>query len=66
MSFQERRLGTFLGVLTPAILGVIMYLRFGWLVGHLGLLRVLVIVGIANAIALVTALAFSAVPPCSS
>ena len=33
-------LGTFGGVFTPSILtilGVIMYLRFGWVVGHLGL-----------------------------
>ena len=39
---DQRNLGTFLGVFTPTvltILGVIMYLRFGWLVGHLGLLQ---------------------------
>jgi amino acid transporter len=60
----ERQLGTFLGVFTPTILtilGVIMYLRVGWLVGNLGLLRVLVIVALANAITLVTTLAFSSV-----
>jgi len=51
-------------VFTPTILtilGVIMYLRFGWLVGHLGLLRVLLIVAVANSITLITTLAFSAV-----
>ena len=35
-------LGTFIGVFTPTvltILGVIMYLRFGWVVGHVGLAR---------------------------
>ncbi len=61
---NDRKLGTFLGVFTPTILtilGVIMYLRFGWLVGHLGLLRVLLIVAVANSITLITTLAFSAV-----
>ncbi len=39
---RSQKLGTFLGVFTPTILtilGVIMYLRFGWVVGHLGLGR---------------------------
>ncbi len=64
MTAADRKLGTFLGVFTPTILtilGVIMYLRFGWLVGNLGLRPVLVIVVLANAITIVTTLAFSAV-----
>jgi potassium/chloride transporter 4/5/6 len=59
-----RKLGTFYGVYTPTILtilGVIMYLRFGWLVGHLGLGKVLPIVLLANVITLITTLSFSAV-----
>jgi potassium/chloride transporter 4/5/6 len=55
-------LGAFLGVYTPTILtilGVIMYLRFGWVVGHLGLYQTLLIVIVANAITLVTTLSFS-------
>jgi amino acid transporter len=55
-------LGAFLGVYTPTILtilGVIMYLRFGWVVGHLGLVKTLLIVVIANAITVVTTLSFS-------
>ncbi|MBN1213112.1 MAG: Na-K-Cl cotransporter [candidate division Zixibacteria bacterium] len=55
-------LGTFLGVYTPTlltILGVIMYLRFGWVLGHLGLTRTILIVVIANLITLVTTLSFS-------
>ncbi|NET89696.1 MAG: hypothetical protein F6K45_16665, partial [Kamptonema sp. SIO1D9] len=39
-------LGTFGGVYTPSILtilGVIMYLRFGWVVGNVGLLGTLII-----------------------
>ncbi len=55
-------LGTFLGVYTPTvltILGVIMYLRFGWVVGQLGLVKTIIIVIIANAITLITTLSFS-------
>ncbi len=61
---MTRKLGTFYGVYTPTILtilGVIMYLRFGWLVGHLGLAKVLPIVLLANVITLITTLSFSAV-----
>ena len=39
---QAPKFGTFLGVYTPSvltILGLIMYLRFGWVVGNLGLRR---------------------------
>ena len=41
---QQGTLGTFGGVYTPSILtilGVIMYLRFGWVVGNVGLLGTL-------------------------
>jgi len=61
---QAGKLGSFLGVFTPTILtilGVIMYLRFGWVTGHMGLARTLVIVVLANAITLVTTFAFSAI-----
>ena len=61
---SDAKLGTFLGVFTPTILtilGVIMYLRVGWLVGHLGLVRVVAVVLLAHAITLTTTLAFSAV-----
>jgi len=63
--FEQRpkgTLGTFLGVYTPTILtilGVIMYLRFGWVIGHLGLVKTLLIVVLANGITLVTTLSFS-------
>ncbi len=55
--------GTFLGVVTPTtltILGVIMYLRLGWVVGNAGLVGTLSIVLIANAITFITALSLSA------
>jgi hypothetical protein len=57
-------LGTFLGVFTPTILtilGVIMYLRFGWVVGEVGIGRALLIVAMANLITLITSLCLSAV-----
>jgi len=57
-------LGTFLGVFTPTILtilGVILYLRFGWVIGHAGLFGTLAIVVLANAITFVTSLSLSAV-----
>jgi potassium/chloride transporter 4/5/6 len=61
---HDNKLGTFIGVFTPTILtilGVIMYLRLGWLVGNLGLIRIIFVVVLANAITFVTTLAFSAV-----
>ena len=58
----RKRYGTFLGVFTPTILtilGVIMYLRMGWVVGHGGLYGALAIVVFSNAITLITALSMS-------
>lgn len=57
-------LGTFGGVYTPSILtilGVIMYLRFGWVVGNVGLLGSFLIVTLATSITLLTALSISAI-----
>jgi amino acid transporter len=61
---DDGRLGTFLGVFTPTILtilGVILYLRVGWVVGQVGLARTLLIVVLAHAITLITTLSFSAI-----
>jgi len=61
---NEHRLGAFLGVFTPSILtilGVILFLRTGWLVGNAGLLPALGIVALANLITLATALSVSAI-----
>jgi solute carrier family 12 sodium/potassium/chloride transporter 2 len=55
-------LGTFAGVYTPSILtilGVIMYLRFGWVVGNVGLQGTLLIVTIATSITFLTGLSIS-------
>lgn len=57
-------LGTFGGVFTPSILtilGVIMYLRFGWVVGQMGLVNTLLIVTISTAITFITGLSISAI-----
>lgn len=57
-------LGTFAGVYTPSILtilGVIMYLRFGWVVGNVGLLGTLLIVTLSNSITILTALSVCAI-----
>ncbi|MEI6891144.1 MAG: hypothetical protein V5783_03140 [Pontiella sp.] len=55
--------GTFKGVYTPSILtifGVIMYLRFGWVLGNVGLFGTLMIVTMATSITFLTGLSISA------
>ncbi|QIZ72870.1 amino acid permease [Oxynema aestuarii] len=57
-------LGTFGGVYTPSILtilGVIMYLRFGWVVGNVGLIGTLIIVSLSTSITFLTSLSVSAI-----
>jgi len=59
-----KRFGTFEGVFTPcllSILGVIMYLRLGWVVGSVGLGGALMIICFANIITLLTTLSMSSV-----
>ncbi len=57
------KFGTFLGVFTPSvltILGLIMYLRFGWVVGNVGLPLTVLIVLLASSVTFITALSASA------
>lgn len=57
-------LGTFGGVFTPSfltILGIILFLRLGYVTGAAGLGGALFIVGLANAISIVTSLSLAAV-----
>ena len=57
-------LGTFGGVFTPSvltILGLILFLRLGYVVGDAGLFRALVIIGIANLISVLTTVSLSAI-----
>ncbi len=59
-----QKLGTFGGVFTPdvlTILGVIMYLRLGWVVGNAGFLGALVIIVLAKVITITTALSMSSI-----
>lgn len=56
--------GTFSGVLVPnllTILGVIMFMRMGWVVGQAGLYNAWIILIIANSITLLTSLSLSAI-----
>lgn len=64
MTVSTKRFSTFEGVFTPcllSILGVIMYLRLGFVVGSIGLGGALVIIALANMITLATALSMSSV-----
>ncbi len=59
-----QKFGTFSGVFTPTlltILGVIMYLRLGWVVGNGGLLGGLLVIGVALAITTATGLSLSSI-----
>lgn len=61
---EPKRFGTFGGVFTPTlltILGVIMYLRLGWVVGNAGLLGAFFIILLANGITLATGLSLSSI-----
>lgn len=64
MTQKSSGLGTFGGVYTPSvltILGVIMYLRFGWVVGNVGLVKTLIIVTLSTSITFLTSLSISAI-----
>lgn len=57
-------LGTFAGVFTPSvltILGIILFLRLGYVTGSAGLFRVLIMIGLANAISVLTSVSLSAI-----
>ncbi len=61
---SKGRFGTFGGVFTPnvlTILGIILFLRSGWVVGQAGLTNAVIIVAIANSISLLTGLSLAAI-----
>ncbi len=61
---QQHKFGTFLGVYLPSlltILGLIMYLRFGWVVGNMGVPMTILIVIMASSITFITGLSASAI-----
>jgi len=58
------KFGTFLGVYTPSvltILGLVLYLRIGWVVGNLGLPKTILIILISSSITFITGLSASAI-----
>ena len=60
----KNKFGFFAGVFTPSILtilGVIMYMRLGWVIGNSGLIGTIVIILIAHVIAVTTGLSVSSV-----
>ena len=61
---EKKKFGAFSGVFTPSILtilGVIMYMRLGWVVGNAGLIGTIVIIVVAHIIAVTTGLSVSSV-----
>ncbi|RLD30443.1 MAG: Na-K-Cl cotransporter [Bacteroidetes bacterium] len=60
----KKKFGAFAGVFTPSILtilGVIMYMRLGWVVGNAGLIGAIIIILFAHVIAISTGLSVSSV-----
>ncbi|MBT8317836.1 MAG: amino acid permease [Lutibacter sp.] len=60
----SKKFGTFAGVFTPSILtilGVILYMRLGWVVGNAGLFGTIMIILLAHVIAISTGLSVSSV-----
>lgn len=61
---KAQKFGTFLGVFTPSILtilGLIMYLRFGWVIGNVGLGLTILILLMSSTITFITAMSASAI-----
>jgi len=62
---KQKKFGTFAGVFTPSlltILGVIMYLRMGWVVGNAGSLFLLIgIIVLAHVVSITTGLSVSSI-----
>jgi amino acid transporter len=57
-------MGTFAGVFTPSILtilGIILFLRLGYVVGSGGLTQTFLVLGLSSALALVTSISLSAI-----
>ena len=61
---EGKKYGAFAGVFTPSlltILGVIMYMRLGWVVGEAGILYTILIILIAHVISVTTGLSISSI-----
>ncbi|MFA5250533.1 MAG: amino acid permease [Parachlamydiales bacterium] len=66
-SFEERKkfkVGTFKGVFLPSFLqmiGVILFLRLGWILGHVGLLSMFFIITLSSSLLVVTSLSMTSI-----
>jgi len=63
-SGTQGRFGTFSGVFVPTvltILGIILFLRIGWVVGQTGLIGAIIIIVLANSISFITGLSLSSI-----
>jgi len=61
---RNNKFSAFAGVYTPSlltILGVIMYMRLGWVVGEAGLINALIIIVVAHIISVTTGLSISSI-----
>ncbi len=61
---KAKKFGAFAGVFTPSILtilGVIMYMRLGWVVGEAGLIGAILIIIVAHVISISTGLSISSI-----
>jgi len=59
-----KKFGTFGGVFTPSILtilGVIMYMRLGWVVGNAGIIGAVILIVVAHVISVTTGLSISSI-----
>ena len=64
MAKDDHKFGTFGGVFVPnvlTILGVILFLRSGWVVGNAGLSHAILMLCLANAVTLISTLSLSAI-----
>jgi len=61
---KDQKFGTFGGVFTPnvlTILGIILYLRLGWVVGNAGFIGAVMIIVLAKSITICTGLSLSSI-----
>ncbi len=61
---ESSKLSTFGGVFTPSlltILGLVLFLRLGFVTGNVGLARMFLIVGLATAVSLITTISLAAI-----
>ncbi len=61
---SDHKLGMFSGVFTPSILtilGIILFMRMGFTVGHAGFGKVLILIGVASLVSILTTMSLSAI-----